>query len=109
MCKILAAEEIKPHKVRYYLEKRDAEFEEKLAEVLCVYRQVKILKEKAAKAETPSGSQVAIVHYDEKPGIQAIENTAPTFRPCPACIRLSPGITNTTATVPRASWLASIC
>jgi transposase len=26
VCKILAAEEIKPHKVRYYLEKRDAEF-----------------------------------------------------------------------------------
>ena len=31
-------EEIKPHKVRYYLERRDAEFEQKMAEVLCVYR-----------------------------------------------------------------------
>jgi transposase len=29
VCKILAAEEVKPHKVRYYLEKRDAEFEAK--------------------------------------------------------------------------------
>jgi hypothetical protein len=27
-----------PHKVRYYLERRDAEFEQKMAEVLCVYR-----------------------------------------------------------------------
>ena len=28
-CKILGQEEIKPHKVRYYLERRDAEFEQK--------------------------------------------------------------------------------
>jgi hypothetical protein len=27
VCKILGQEEIKPHKVRYYLENRDAEFE----------------------------------------------------------------------------------
>src|ERR1700730_6737567 len=36
VCKILAQEEVKPHKVRYYLERRDAEFEQKMAEVLCV-------------------------------------------------------------------------
>src|SRR5580693_3311129 len=48
VCKILDQEEIKPHKVRYYLERRDAEFEQKMAEVLCVYRQVKILKQVAA-------------------------------------------------------------
>jgi transposase len=81
VCKILAAEEIKPHKVRYYLEKRDAEFEQKMAEVLCVYREVKILKEAAAEAKTSANSQVAIVSYDEKPGIQAIENTAPDLPP----------------------------
>ena len=38
VCKILAAHEVKPHKVRYYLERRDPEFEPKMAEVLCVYR-----------------------------------------------------------------------
>jgi len=32
VCKILATG-IKPHKVRYYLERRDAEFEQKMAEV----------------------------------------------------------------------------
>ena len=83
VCKILAGEDIKPHKVRYYLEKRDAEFEEKMAEVLCVYRQVKILKEEAAEAKTPQGAPVAIVSFDEKPGIQAIENTAPDLPPVP--------------------------
>jgi hypothetical protein len=29
---------VKPHKVRYYLERRDLDFAEKMAEVLCVYR-----------------------------------------------------------------------
>ena len=29
--------------VRYYLEKRDPEFEPKMAEILCVYRQVAML------------------------------------------------------------------
>jgi hypothetical protein len=43
-CKILGEEEVKPHKVRYYLERRDPDFAEKMAEVLGVYRKVKILK-----------------------------------------------------------------
>src|SRR5246500_5049516 len=50
VCKILGQEEIKPHKVRYYLERRDADFERKMAEVLCVYREVQVLKKTAAKA-----------------------------------------------------------
>jgi hypothetical protein len=37
VCKILNRQALKPHKVRYYLERRDAEFEAKMAEVLCVY------------------------------------------------------------------------
>src|SRR6266498_1345910 len=40
VCKLLAREEVQPHKVRYYLERRDAEFEAKMAQVLCVYREV---------------------------------------------------------------------
>src|SRR6202165_5100240 len=51
VCKILDQEEVKPHKVRYYLEQRDVDFAEKMAEVLCVYRQVQILKEAAAVAK----------------------------------------------------------
>src|SRR5436305_3925076 len=38
VCKILDEDDIKPHRVRYYLERRDPEFAEKMAEVLCVYR-----------------------------------------------------------------------
>jgi transposase len=81
VCKILGREEIKPHKVRYYLQRRDAEFEQKMAEVLCVYRQVQVLK-KAAKSKKP-GKPLAIVSYDEKPGIQAIATTAPDLPPKP--------------------------
>jgi transposase len=82
VCKILNEQEIKPHKVRYYLERRDPEFKEKMAEVLCVYREVKILEETAA-AKTQPGDAVAIISYDEKPGIQAIANTAPDRPPQP--------------------------
>ena len=82
VCKILGQEEIKPHKVRYYLERRDAEFEQKMAEVLCVYRQVQVLKRTAARSKKP-GKPVAIVSYDEKPGIQAIATTAPDLPPVP--------------------------
>jgi transposase len=82
VCKILRQEEIKPHKVRYYLERRDAEFEQKMAEVLCVYREVQVLKKAAAKSKKP-GKPVAIVSYDEKPGIQAIATTAPDLPPVP--------------------------
>src|SRR5712692_6700313 len=56
VCKILNEQEVKPHKVRYYLERRDPEFKEKMAEVLCVHREVKLLKETAAtsKKKKPS-------------------------------------------------------
>ena len=83
VCKILNEQEIKPHKVRYYLERRDPEFKEKMAEVLCVYREVKILKEAAAASKTRPSDAVAIISYDEKPGIQAIANTAPDLPPQP--------------------------
>ena len=79
VCKILD-QEVKPHKVQYYLEQRDPDFAEKMAEVLCVYRQVKILKEGAAAARKKPSKAVAIISYDENPGIQAIATTAPDPR-----------------------------
>jgi transposase len=82
VCKILDREAVKPHKVRYYLERRDAEFEAKMAEVLCVYREVAILKQSAEAAEA-ADKPVAVVSYDEKPGIQAIATTAPDLPPRP--------------------------
>ena len=83
LCKILNEQEIKPHKVRYYLERRDPEFKQRMAEVLCVYREVKLIKETAAAAKQKPSDAVAIVSYDEKPGIQAIATTAPDLPPAP--------------------------
>src|SRR3974390_1378063 len=87
VCKILGQEEIKPHKVRYYLERRDAEFEQKMAEVLCVYREGQVLKKAAAKSKNArsktSGKPVAIISYDEKPEIQAIATNEPDLPPVP--------------------------
>jgi transposase len=81
--KILNEEEVKPHKVRYYLEERDPEFAQKMADVLCVYRKVKILKKAAVSSKKKQSDAVAIISYDEKPGIQAIATTAPDLAPVP--------------------------
>lgn len=75
---ILTEGEIKPHKIRYYLERRDPKFEEKMADVLYVYKDVEILNQSAdLKRETTT------VSYDEKPGIQAIKNIAAQLMPVP--------------------------
>jgi hypothetical protein len=90
VCRILAEPEVKAHKVRYYLERRDPEFDAKMAEVLCVYQQVAILRAveadadkvgREAEPEAAEKTNVAFVSYDEKPGIQAISNTAPDLPP----------------------------
>jgi transposase len=78
VCKILGRDDVKPHKVRYYLERRDEAFETRMAEVLCVYREVAVLRAGEADA-----GNVAIIAYDEKPGIQAIGNTTPDLPPKP--------------------------
>jgi transposase len=94
VCKILAEQEVKPHKSlpsrrrgRYYLEQRDPEFEPKMAEILCVYRQVAMLRCQAEcgeiQGQDSGGGSLAIVSYDEKPGIQAIGTIAPDRPPLP--------------------------
>src|SRR3981189_3607024 len=64
--KILDAQEVKPHKVRYYLERRDPEFKAKMAQVLCVYSKVNVLKKAAAatkkKNKKPSEG-VTVISY----------------------------------------------
>ena len=78
--KILSKAEIRPHKIQYYLERRDPEFETKMMQVLHVYKEVELIQSrlKANEKET-----VAILSYDEKPGIQALSNKAPDLPPVP--------------------------
>jgi len=76
--KILTAHPVRPHKIEYYLERRDPEFEAKMIEVLHVYREVAVWR-KTGLPETVVG----VLSYDEKPGIQAVGNTARDLPPVP--------------------------
>ena len=73
--RILTAQELQPHKVKYYLERRDPDFKSKMRTVLLVYQEVATQNDaKDNGAPLPSVITVAV---DEKPGVQAIGNTAP--------------------------------
>jgi hypothetical protein len=79
--RILAAQPLHPEKIRYYLERRDPDFETKMRNVLIVYQDVDLQNARRAAGEPASG--VITVSVDEKPGVQAIANTAPDLPPVP--------------------------
>lgn len=78
--RILKSNQIKPHKIRYYLEKRDPEFEKKMHDVLVVYKDVNLVNKEVAASDEYNLSTIT-VSVDEKPGVQAIENIAPDLVP----------------------------
>jgi transposase len=78
--KILRQGELRPHRIRYYVEKRDAEFEAKMAQVLHIYKEVEIVNEYLREQKGRSLPLVTI-SYDEKPGIQALAVTTPDRPP----------------------------
>jgi transposase len=80
--KILAQGELKPHKVRYYVERRDPEFDQKMAAVLHVYKEVEILNQGLVTGTIEEPATVTVA-YDEKPGIQALGVTTPDRPPVP--------------------------
>ena len=82
--RILSKGEIRPHKVRYYVERRDPEFEPKMAVVLHVYKEVEIVNAKNVEGEGTTKEPVMVtISYDEKPGIQALATTTPDKAPSP--------------------------
>src|SRR5260370_21153614 len=81
--RILDEQHLQPHKVKYYLERRDPEFEPKMKEVLMVYQEVAVQNRAAAEAPAEVAQNLITVSIDEKPGVQAIENTAPDLPPVP--------------------------
>ncbi|MGH9437873.1 MAG: IS630 family transposase [Terriglobia bacterium] len=78
--RILTQGEIRPHKIRYYVERRDPEFERKMVEVLHVYKEVEIVNTGLLEGQLKEPAVVTI-SYDEKPGIQALAPTAPDRPP----------------------------
>lgn len=79
--RILDEGAIKPHRIRYYLERRDPDFDRKMHEVLMVYRDVSIGAEGTVDADRPD--PVYTVSVNEKPGVQALGLTAPDLPPVP--------------------------
>jgi transposase len=77
--RILDAQSLRPHKVTYYLERRDPHFLSKMKDVLLVYQEV-ALQNEAVLNGAPQ-PMVITVSLDEKPGVQAIGNTAADLPP----------------------------
>jgi transposase len=75
---VLSKSNIKPHKIGYYLERKDPEFDVKMASVLHVYKEVALIND-----DDLCANKHTTVSYDEKPGIQAIKNIAPQLQPVP--------------------------
>jgi len=79
--RILTANAVKPHKIKYYLERRDPDFEQKMQEVLMVYQEVNFQNDNKPDGNAPPA--VITVSVDEKPGVQAIGTVAPDLPPSP--------------------------
>ena len=79
--RILDEVDIKPHRIAYYLERRDPDFDRKMHEVLMVYRDVSIHAEEVGDERRPD--PIYTVSVDEKPGVQALGLTAPDLPPVP--------------------------
>lgn len=80
---ILEEADIKPNKIRYYCERRDPEFDQKMHNVLLVYKQLSLqFDENGQLLPFSNNDQIThVLSYDEKPGIQAIATTSDDLSP----------------------------
>ncbi len=78
--RILDEQPVQPHKTKYYLVRKDPEFDAKMAQVLVVYQEVNQFND---DVNLYSKHKKATVSYDEKPGIQAIAGIAKDLPPEP--------------------------
>ena len=80
--KYLNKMKIKPFKIKYYLERKDPDFENKMHDVLLVYKQVEMQFDANGDITIPdSGHLTHTISHDEKPGIQAVSNKYPDYNP----------------------------
>ena len=78
---ILNKADIKPHKITYYCENRDPDFDSKMHNVLLVYKQLEMQFDESGKLIISDDAPVHVLSYDEKPGIQAIATTSDDLMP----------------------------
>lgn len=80
--RILDKANIKPFRIQYYCEKRDPDFDDKMHNVLLVYKQLSLqFDEDGRLLPFDDGAVTHILSYDEKPGIQAIANRSDDLMP----------------------------
>ena len=80
--KYLKKMDIKPFRIKYYLERKDPDFENKMHDILLVYKQVEMQFGIDGNIIIPeNGHLTHTVSYDEKPGIQAVANKYPDHTP----------------------------
>ena len=80
---ILEEADIKPNKITYYCENRDPDFDQKMHNVLLVYKQLSLQFDEHGQLLpfSEDGQVVHVLSYDEKPGIQATANTSEDLPP----------------------------
>lgn len=80
---ILEEADIKPNKITYYCENRDPDFDQKMHNVLLVYKQLSMQFDEDGNLLPyfDEEQKVHVLSYDEKPGIQAIANTTEDLPP----------------------------
>lgn len=79
---ILDEAEIKPFRIKYYCENRDPEFDDKMHNVLLVYKQLSMqFDEEGTLIPWYRDETIHVLSYDEKPGIQAIATTSEDLLP----------------------------
>ena len=78
---ILNKADIKPHKITYYCENRDPDFDSKMHNVLLVYKQLEMQFDESGKLIISEDAPIHVLSYDEKPGIQAIATTSDDLMP----------------------------
>ena len=80
---ILDDAEIKPFRIRYYCENRDPDFDDKMHNVLLVYKQLSMQFDEDGNfiPWEDDKETVHVLSYDEKPGIQAIATTSEDLLP----------------------------
>ena len=105
--RILAAQELQPHKIRYYLERRDPDFETKMREVLLVCKDVAMENEVAAgRGGRPDVVTVSVMK-------SRVSRPSPIplriYRPSLVNIPRSTAIMSTSGMGRGRFWPASIC
>lgn len=78
---IIDEADIKPHKITYYCENRDPDFDSKMHNVLLVYKQLEMQFDESGKLIISEDTPIHVLSYDEKPGIQAIATTSDDLMP----------------------------